>query len=280
MPQRNAPETVRTQQTRNPSGVHFLSGHAARRLVGKARVGAGDLVLDLGAGPGAVTVPLAATGANVVAVERDTEFAHELRRRLAAHDNVRVVTDDATTVPLPRRGFHVVASIPYAVSTTVLRRLLSPHRTTLRGASLVVEWGFAKRVTAAVPKDRETAWWAARFDVTLVERVPASAFRPAPRVGSAHLRVRPATPLSEQAQGALWALLSAAYRSPRQPARRAVRAELARRNPHRVLTGAGIDPDQPAGWVRPRRWATLAERLAADGTLPWLGLPRRLRTRG
>jgi hypothetical protein len=49
------------------AGVHFLDGRSAARLVAEVRVGPGDLVLDLGAGLGAVTGPLAATGARVVA---------------------------------------------------------------------------------------------------------------------------------------------------------------------------------------------------------------------
>jgi 23S rRNA (adenine-N6)-dimethyltransferase len=129
------------------SGVHFL---AAPRVIGElvrsCRIGTGDLVLDLGA----ITAPLAGTGANV-----------------------RVRTGDIRTIPLPGKDFYVVSSIPYAASTALFRRLLGPSRSALRRAAIVVEWGFAKRVTAAVPRDAELAWWAARFEIRLGKRIPA-----------------------------------------------------------------------------------------------------------
>ncbi|GAA5157584.1 23S rRNA (adenine(2058)-N(6))-methyltransferase Erm(37) [Pseudonocardia eucalypti] len=180
----------------NPSGVHLLT---ARRpidqLVSAATLAPDDLVIDFGAGPGVITAALAATGARVLAVERDARFARRLSRRFDGH-NVRVVHDDLRRVPLPRRPFSVVASIPFAVSTTLLRRLLGDRRVPLRGADLVVEWGFARRVTTEWPGRAETARWAARYDLVLRRRIPAASFTPPPSVDAAHLSIRPRFNLS------------------------------------------------------------------------------------
>src|SRR5438067_3536025 len=172
----------------NPGGVHFLATpRIARQLIKSCPVGHPDLVLDLGAGPGAVTAPLAGTGARILAVERDPEFVRRLRNRFAKHGNVRVIHADIRTIPLPRKGFVVIASIPYAVSTLLFRRLLGSPRTALRRAAIIVEWGFAKRLTATVPRNLEQAWWAARFEIRLAARIPAACFSPPPRVNSALL---------------------------------------------------------------------------------------------
>ena len=175
----------------NPSGVHLLTARRPiQQLVGAATLGPDDLVIDFGAGPGAITAALAATGARVLAVERDARFARRLSRRFDGR-NVRVVQDDLRRVPLPRRPFSVVASIPFAVSSTLLRRLLGDREVPLRGADLVVEWGFARRVTAEWPDRAETARWAARYDLVLRRRIPAGSFAPPPSVDAAHLSIRP-----------------------------------------------------------------------------------------
>ncbi|QWF78570.1 ribosomal RNA small subunit methyltransferase A [Amycolatopsis sp. CA-230715] len=262
----------------NPSGVHFL---ADRRivdgLIDSCPVGDGDLVLELGAGHGAITVPLTRTGAEVVAVERDPEFARGLRARTADTARLRIVTADIRTFPLPAQRFSVIASIPYAISTTVLRRLLTPHRTALDRAALVVEWGFAKRISAAVPRTAELAWWSARFTIRLRKRVPAACFSPAPRVDSAHLVIERTAPGGKRFDRALWTLLDAAYRAQSAPLRQSAGRVLPYRNPNRVLRAAGLDPDARADTVRPSGWADLARRLAADDAIAWPPLPKALR---
>lgn len=261
----------------NPSGVHFLTAtHVVDRLTLDCHIGPADLVLDFGAGPGAVTARLARTGAKVIAVERDAEFVRRLRQRLAYRDNVRVVPADARTVPLPHRAFSVVSSIPYAVSTTLLRRLLTPQWTSLHRAALVVEWGFAKRVTTPAPRSRELAWWAARFELELASRVPASCFRPAPAVDSAHLSIRRRPGLGPRTESALWTLLSVAYDAGNIPVRTALAGALGGKLTRRALLACDIDPSLPARSVPAREWSGLAGLLATERSLHWPRLPNQL----
>ncbi|HVW41338.1 MAG TPA: rRNA adenine N(6)-methyltransferase family protein [Amycolatopsis sp.] len=252
-------------------GVHFLaSPRIAKQLIQHCPLTGADLVVEFGAGQGAITAHLVATGARVLAVERDPQFAKKLRNRFG--NEVRVIEAEAGRFPLPRTKFAVIASIPYALSTTLFRRLLSPQRTRLHKASIIVEWGFAKRLTAAVPRDLEQAWWAARFGIRLVSRVRASCFSPAPNVHSAHVAL---TSKRTKGDRALWTLLDTAYRTPSRSARSVVAAT--GKNPHRALRGAGIDPAQPSGTVTPQQWSALAVQLVGDPALHWPPLPRRLR---
>ncbi len=205
-PPQNRPSTDPTPPDRSPRGragarnhhgFHVLQDPAVvQGLVRSAGIGPGDLVLDLGAGPGALTLALARTGARVIAVERDPRLARRLARRTEADASVRVVEGDLRAVPLPHRPFHVVANIPFATSTELLRRLLDDHDRgrNLRGADLLVEWGFARRLVATPAPGRMEARWQRRFTFAVARRVPAGAFSPPPRVDAAHLVVRPRRP--------------------------------------------------------------------------------------
>lgn len=176
----------------NAPGAHFLSDRRLiGQLVGASGVGQGDLVFDLGAGYGALTAPLAGTGARVIAVELDPALAGRLRRRFAAEPLVAVVEADMRGISLPRRPFHVVANPPFAVTTWLCRRLLADAAISLTGAELLLEWGAARWLTGHRPRDRETASWLARFDVRLIRRVPAMAFSPRPGADAAHISIRP-----------------------------------------------------------------------------------------
>ena len=182
----------RPRQSQNPPGAHFLTDRRLiDQLVRASGAGAGDLVLDLGAGYGALTGPLARAGARVIAIELDPGLAGRLRRRFCADPLVGVVEADLREVPLPRRPFSVVASPPFALTTVLCRRLLGDRSVRLTGAELIVEWGAAKWLSSREPRDRETARWAARYQMKLVRRVPAASFSPPPRSDAAYLRIRP-----------------------------------------------------------------------------------------
>jgi 23S rRNA (adenine-N6)-dimethyltransferase len=183
---------LHSSQPQNPAGAHFLTDRAlVAQLVRASGVGAGDLVFDLGAGFGALTAPLARTGARVVAIELDAELAGRLRRRFGADPLVSVVEADLRRVPLPRRPFHVVASPPFALTTLLCRRLLGDRAVRLAGAELILEWGVAKWLSSRDPRDREIALWSSRYQIGLVRRVAAASFSPAPRSDAAYVRIRP-----------------------------------------------------------------------------------------
>ncbi len=152
----------------------------------RAEVDAGELVVDVGAGDGALTAPLVASGARVLAVELHRGRAGVLRHRFA-DDPVTVVCTDLTRLRWPRRQFRVVANPPYACTVELLRALLSPHLR-LTAADLVLQQGMVQRFVRRPP-----AWvrkQAHRIEISAGLAVPRRAFRPPPPDDSAVLRVR------------------------------------------------------------------------------------------
>jgi len=232
----------------NPPGAHALADHLAARLVHHSPVTADDLVFDLGAGIGALTVPLARTGARVIAVERDDRLSRRLAARVAGYANVAVVTADALAVPLPRRPYLVVANIPFGITTPLLRRLLASP---LSAADLVVQSEAGRRLTASHPARPEVLRWQVAFELTRGTRLPAAAFRPPPAVDAVVLRVRrrPRSP----ALG-VETLLRRAYRAPAAPIGQVVGRSAVR--------AAGLDPRLPVAGLTAEDWLRLAARRA------------------
>lgn len=160
-------------------GWHPLTADWADRLVGESPVRAGDLILDLGAGDGALTAALLARGARVLAVELHSRRAGRLRERFAGCD-VRVLEVDLRDLRLPARPFRVVANPPFALTSALVRTLLASNL--LLSADLVLQRAAAQR-------------WAERgggrrHRLSVGARIPRAAFRHAPAVDAAVLRFR------------------------------------------------------------------------------------------
>lgn len=156
-------------------GWHQLRPSAARRLVADAQLPRHALVLDVGAGHGAITRPLIDAGARVVAIELHPRRARELEDRFAGA--ATIVRADASDLRLPRRPFHVVANPPYSVLSSVMRRLLHPG-SRLQSAHLVLPVWAVRRWTARNAPGINR--WTTTFDVTPGRFVPRRTFLPAP----------------------------------------------------------------------------------------------------
>jgi 23S rRNA (adenine-N6)-dimethyltransferase len=237
----------------------------AAALVADAGVRPGEHVLDLGAGGGRLTAPLADTRARVHAIELDPVLAARLRERFALRPNVTVVEADLLRVALPTEPFRVVANLPFHLTTAILRRLLDDPRTPLARADLVVEWEVARKRALCWPATLLNVLWGIRYELAVVRRLPAACFEPPPDVDAGVLRVTlRAEPLvSVTNHGEFAALVAAGFRNGAPP----LRAALAGRVPERALKSAlrelGLPPSASARDLDVHQWAAVFRAVCA-----------------
>lgn len=174
-------------------GQHFLRPAAVERLLDAIAPRAEETFLEIGAGHGALTLPLAERARRVVAVELDPRLFHALRRR--APPNVALVEGDALAVDLTSlvpKGSRLVGNLPYYVSSPLLRRFLD-MRGHLSDLHVMLQDEVARRV-AAPPGSKEygilSVLYALWTEVDRPLRFPPGSFSPPPKVHSALLRAR------------------------------------------------------------------------------------------
>ena len=142
-------------------------------------------ILEIGAGEGALTLPLQALRRPITAIEIDARHARRLRHRVGP--GTAIVHGDFLRHRLPRTPHAVVGNLPFHQTTAILRRLL--HAGHWTSAVLMVQWEVARRRAAVGGATMMTAQWWPWYDFGLAARVPAAAFTPRPGVDAGLMTV-------------------------------------------------------------------------------------------
>jgi 16S rRNA (adenine1518-N6/adenine1519-N6)-dimethyltransferase len=176
-------------------GQHFLTEPGiASQIVEKARFQGSDVVVEIGPGRGALTVPLAQRVRHVVAVEKDARLTASLEERLFREgiSNVSLVNRD-----ILKWDFHeisrlgapktqVIGNLPYNISSLVLEKLVD-NRHLVNRCVLMFQSEVAERI-AATPGRKAygamTVWVQYHARTTLLLEVSREAFYPRPKVDS------------------------------------------------------------------------------------------------
>lgn len=189
---RQRPRTSADRRRRTFGQNLLADAGVVRRAVDRLDLGPDDLVVEVGPGRGALTLPLAATGAAVVAVERDAAMADALRGRLSAagHDRARVVRADIRRFRWPARPFRVVGNVPFNLTTAILALLLDDPAQGPWRVDVLVQAEVARKRAADPPTSLRSAAWAPWWTVQQGPTVPRQAFRPVPAVDAAWLTYR------------------------------------------------------------------------------------------
>jgi 16S rRNA (adenine1518-N6/adenine1519-N6)-dimethyltransferase len=257
-------------------GQNFLTDPVAlERIVAAADLAPSDLVVEVGAGVGTLTGPLAERAARVLALELDDQLVDILRERFSASPNIEIVQGDVLRVSLSDlvdRSYKVVGNLPYYITSAVLRRFLSG---TPRPQLMVVtvQREVAERAVAEPGKMSLLAVSVQFYGhPRIVARIPAGAFYPVPKVDSAVMRIdigeHPVVRLGEGIEEAeLFRVVRAGFSQKRKKLRNSLSAglRLAPAEAEQALEEAGVDPGRRAETLSLQEWARVTQSVHALG---------------
>lgn len=184
-------------------GQNFLADpNLLDAIIRESEIGSEDVVLEIGAGEGALSGRLAAKAAHVHAIEIDRGLESQLAAvaapNLELHWGDAMRLDLAALRPSP---VAVVSNLPYSVATPVILRTID-ELPAVRSWTVMVQREIADRLRAE-PGSRvygaPSVLVQLAAEVRLVRTVDAAVFRPRPRVGSAVLGLRRTGPGADPA---------------------------------------------------------------------------------
>lgn len=233
-------------------GQNFLIEPAVRDAIAEASGATReDVVLEVGAGVGTLTVALAPRAGRVVAVELDRDLLPALREVTHESTNVEIVEGDILRVDVT--GDVVAGNIPYNLTGALIRRLLDkPPRP--RRLSLVVQKEVAERWTESTGASLATVAVKVFAEARMVFTIPASSFEPPPNVDSAlvvlDVRQKPAVDVDDF--DAFFRLVEEVF----QFRRKQLGGILSRRGFH-ALAELGIDPKRRPQTLSLSEWEAI-----------------------
>lgn len=262
-------------------GQNFLRDRAVLgRIAAAARATADDVVVEIGAGLGALTAALAAVDpppARIVAVERDpdmlrvlaAELGHESRIELAPGD--AVAFDFAAVARAAGRPLIVVGNLPYQISSALVLVLIDAGRAgAVARAVVMIQREMAKRITAPPGSrvyGRLTVAVAQHAEARILFDVKPGSFHPAPAVTSSVLSLvpRPA-PLAPVRDPALFEeVVKRAFATRRKMLRRALAAGFGEETTTAALAMSGIAGTKRAEELSVADFARLADGFSEAG---------------
>ena len=256
--------SVMRSKPKKSLGQNFLvDSRVAKKIISAADICSVDTVLEIGPGRGALTRHLAETCKRLVAIELDSELASELQARFSNNPGVEIIHGDARDVSLDQfinagERYKLLANLPYYAANRIVRRFLTAER---KPSILVfmVQREVA-RTMAAQPGDMGLLSVMIQLygSVKVAFTVPPRAFRPAPKVTSAVVRIdvydQPALDLISDED--FFDLVIAGFSAPRKQIKNSLRNGLKVTSEIAgvMLEAAGIDPKRRPETLSVAEW--------------------------
>lgn len=271
---RTALRQLGVQPTRAMGQNFLIDGQALATIVAAGEVTVDTLVVEVGPGLGVLTWELVRNAGHVIAIELDSRLAARLRNEFAMHTNLTIYQQDVLTVDVAQitqgRAYRVVANLPYAITSPVLRHFLeSAHPP--ESMTVLVQREVAQRICAE-PGDMSVLAHAMQIRAVpeLIAIVPPESFMPAPEVHSAVLRLRRrATPLIDpHEEPAVMKVIKAGFLHARKQLGNSLASGLAAHGMHRdradvqeLLRQCDIDPMRRAETLSFDEWVRVSRAL-------------------
>ncbi|HGM5580039.1 TPA: 16S rRNA (adenine(1518)-N(6)/adenine(1519)-N(6))-dimethyltransferase RsmA [Pseudomonas putida] len=255
-------------RARKRFGQNFLhDAGIIDRILRAINAKAGEHLLEIGPGQGALTEGLLGSGAQLDVVELDKDLVPILQHKFANRDNFRLHQGDAlkfdfNTLGVPPRSLKVVGNLPYNISTPLIFHLLA-HAGLIRDMHFMLQKEVVERMAAGPGGGdwgRLSIMVQYHCRVEHLFNVGPGAFNPPPKVDSAIVRLVPHEVLPHPAKDP--ALLERVVREAFNQRRKTLRNTLKGLLDSQAIEAAGVD-----GSLRPEQldlaaFVRLADQLA------------------
>jgi len=249
---------------RKSLGQHFVQDpNILRKIVEEAGLEAEDIVVEIGAGLGSLTAPLAQRAKKVYALEIDPRLAKTLREHFSGIARVEIVEVDALKFDFApifekwRRKIKIVANLPYEISSPMIFGLLK-GREYFSLFILMLQMEVARRIVAS-PGTKDygplSLWTQLYSRASIAFSVGPKAFLPPPKVESAVVKfdILPTPSVEVEDEKTLQEVIRSAFTYRRKTLSRALQS--------------GNFPDLPAAKIQGAMRAAGIPPLARGETL-------------
>ena len=250
-------------------GQHFLTDPGVIDAVVNAIAPQDDdVIVEIGSGPGAITVPIAKRCGSLHAIELDRDLAARLRTQFENESHVSIHEADALRFDFSTLGssLRVVGNLPYNISTPLLFRLLE-QRQVIKDMHFMLQKEVVDRIAAdpgSKAFGRLTIMLGSYLDIEALFDVDRLAFDPPPAVMSAVVRLRPKPDANVHIDDKqlLTRLVAAAFSKRRKTLRNALKAHASAED----LRALDIDPGLRPENIAISDWVALANHLASKNS--------------
>ena len=253
-------------RARKRFGQNFLvSESVIDRILRAVNARENDHIIEIGPGLGALTEPLAQSGAQLTAIELDRDLAERIEAKFSANPRFRLICQDALKVDFSEiygsdQPLRVIGNLPYNISTPLIFHLLG-----YAGQIIDMHFMLQKEVVermAAQPGTSDYGRLSVMLqymcDVESIIHVPPGSFDPAPRVQSAVVRLSPRQPKTEARSTVyLDRIVRSAFNNRRKTLRNSLKNELTAEQ----IETQGIDPGLRAENLSVNSYVKLANCL-------------------
>jgi 16S rRNA (adenine1518-N6/adenine1519-N6)-dimethyltransferase len=228
----------------------------------------GDRIVEIGPGQGALTFPLLARHGELTAIEFDRDLLAPLAQAAQAHGTLTLVPADVLDVDFTALAgdgcIRLVGNLPYNLSSPILFHALD-HAAAIRDMHFMLQKEVVDRMAAPPGSKvygRLSVMLQAYCAVTPLFKVPPGAFRPAPKVDSAVVRLVPRAPgtVGIEDPSRFAAIVRAAFGQRRKTLRNALSGEM----DETLIEAAGLVPGARAEQLSVADFVRLANVAGAS----------------
>lgn len=263
----------------NDLGQHFINNRKLiEEIVIRANINKDDMVLEIGAGKGALTMVLSKKAGKVLAVEYDEKLVNILEQKTAQASNVKIIQQDILRMRMPKESFVVVSNIPYDITTPIMKRLLMNPFSGFQSGVIVMEYGAARRFTSTFIKNDYVLVWKMWYDVKYVRKISREFFSPRPRVDSAMVKItRKKTPvISYKDVYAFYGLAHYALKKPELPIDMALYGIFTKPQIKMLKRKLRIRSEKPIGTLNEYDWGIIFQTMVQYVPRPrWPRTPKK-----